>query len=62
MLEVGEIIKIKGLRNKRMVGEVCQVGIDEGGYNMTIRGVYRPSPKSRLKNKTKFSKHKMRIV
>lgn len=56
--EVGQLIKVKSIRSKRMF-----IKITEGGYQ-SGKGVsvYKPSPKSKLRNKSKFSKFKATIV
>lgn len=58
MIQVGQIVKIKEFKSKRRMGIVTK----SDSYSCTIEGVYKPSPKSRLKNKTKFSKHKLKLL
>jgi hypothetical protein len=61
MINVGEIIKIKGM--KRVCGQVSKVEHpDTGCYNITMKAAYKPSPKSRLHNKNPFRKLKLNIV
>lgn len=65
-LKVGEIIKWKEAPNKRVMLKVEQShGVTSTGgreWSITLAPVYKPSPKSMLRRKTKFSKHKYKLV
>lgn len=56
-LKEGTLIKIKQIRNKRIYGEVVSVL----GEQIKIKPIYKPSPKSRLRNHSVFSKNKFKL-
>lgn len=56
LIEIGQLVKIKS--KKRVWGEVTSA--DE--YNATLKAIYRPAPRSRLNNKSVFSRHKSKII
>lgn len=56
LIEIGQLVKFK--QKKRVWGQVT----NSDRYNATLKAIYRPAPKSRLNNKTKFSKFKMKII
>jgi len=58
---VGEFVRIKEIKNKRVWGRVTEVKSVPNEWALVIKSVYRPSPKSVLKNKRVFSKIKMTI-
>lgn len=66
MLRLGEIIKWKEAPTKRIMlkviehHEVKDNGIRE--WVFTLRPVYKPAPKSALKNKSVFSKNKHKLI
>lgn len=61
MLSVGEILKIKG--KKRIVAVIIKIEQTEEEYTFSVRGAYRPSPKSQLRNKIRFfRKKKMNLI
>jgi len=57
-LETGQLIKVKWIKSKRIFIKVTQGGY----YDAKGISVYKPSPKSTLRNKTKFSKVKATII
>lgn len=59
-LKLGQIIKWK--ESKRIRFRITDVKRQIDSFNYTFTKVYKPAPKSRLKNKTKFSKVKMEII
>ena len=57
-LEAGQLIKVKGIRSKRVF-----IKVTEGGYyNAKGISVYNPAPKSQLKTKSKFTKFKSKLM
>lgn len=56
--ETGQLIKVKGIKSKRIFIKVTQGGY----YDAKGVSVYKPSPKSKLRNKSKFSKFKATII
>jgi len=56
LIEIGQLVKFK--QKKRVWGHVTSSDM----YNATLKAIYRPAPKSRLNNKSKFSKFKMKII
>ena len=59
---VGELVRIKELKNKRVWGKVVEVKEKPLEWGLKIVSVYKPSPKSTLKSKNKFSKFKGRLI
>lgn len=61
VFDKGHLVRI--MKKKRVWGEVVNV---DRNYpyetTLTIKPIYRPAPKSRLNNKGKFSKHKIKII
>jgi len=60
MIQIGEILRIKGY--KRMVAKVTEVKRTDSDITYSIKSAYKPSPRSRLKNKSVFSKFKNEII
>lgn len=57
----GQLVRIA--KKKRVWGQVKEDSVNIGGSTIAkLNSVYRPAPKSRLNNKSKFSKHKMKII
>jgi hypothetical protein len=56
----GQLIKIKG--HKRVHLMVINTKLEDHTETYTMKPVYKPSPKSRLKNKSVFSKFKMELA
>lgn len=63
ILEVGNIVKFKGMHNKRLHGVVAKAEMVGNEENYSIKPIYLPSPKSRLRKKNPFSqnKHKLKL-
>lgn len=65
-LQVGQIVYYKKgqIKNKRNCLEVInsEMSIDRLGWDYKFSAVYKPSPKSQLKNKTPFSKFKTKTI
>jgi hypothetical protein len=61
MLYVGQIIRQKDLKNKRIFFMVTNVIVEKYNYRVTLSPIYDPSPKSQLKYKNIFSKNKFSI-
>ena len=61
VFDKGKLVSI--MKKKRVWGQIENVGKDSPyETKITIKPIYRPSPKSRLNNKNKFSKFKMKII
>ena len=60
MLKDGDIVKLKG--EKRVVLKLVFGSVDGLTETYRMKSAYRPSPKSRLKIKSIFSKFKIEIV
>ena len=60
LMNIGETVRVKSM--KRLVFKVISYK-GNGDYTdtYTMKGFYNPSPRSRLKNKTLFSKVKIPI-
>lgn len=60
VVNVGEVLMIEGY--KRLCFEIRSVSYEQYQHTAQMFLVYRPSPKSRLNNRSVFSKVKMKIV
>lgn len=60
VVNAGEVLMIKGY--KRFCFEVKAVSYEQYEHTAQMFLAYRPSPKSRLNNRSVFSKVKMKIV
>lgn len=57
----GQLVRI--IKKKRIWGQIENINKTQPyETTLTIKPVYRPAPKSRLNNKSKFSKHKIKII
>lgn len=59
MIKIGELVRITGQKRIWLRVDTAKSEDNEEVYSM--KPIYRPAPKSRLKNKTIFSKIKMQI-
>jgi len=62
MLQIGELIKIKEIQNKRIWGRVTTSNISETAFTLTLEGVYKPSPKSRLRGNPLIKKVNYKLI
>jgi len=60
ILDKGQLIRLA--KKKRVWCRVESVWGAPYNHSATLKAIYRPAPKSRLNNKSKFSKFKMKII
>lgn len=57
---IGALVRVA--KKKRVWGEIQDISKEPYQHTISLKAIYRPSPKSRLNNKGKFSKFKMKII